>query len=59
MSPPHDRMPRLFNRNQYIRDLSLGEDLRPAGVLSFDLNNLKLINDRNLYHSKRCCNCGK
>ena len=42
----HDRMTRLYNRNQYIRDLSLGEDIRSAGVLFFDLNNLKQINDR-------------
>ena len=42
----HDRMTRLFNRNQYIRDLSPGEDVRSAGVLFFDLNNLKETNDR-------------
>lgn len=41
----HDRMTRLYNRNQYIRDLSLGEDVRSAGVLFFDLNNLKRVND--------------
>lgn len=41
----HDRMTRLFNRNQYIRDLSLGENIHSAGVLFFDLNNLKQIND--------------
>lgn len=42
----HDRMTRLFNRNQYIRDLSLEEDICSAGVLFFDLNNLKKVNDR-------------
>lgn len=41
----HDRMTRLYNRNQYIRDLSGGERLRSAGVIFFDLNNLKQIND--------------
>ena len=41
----HDRMTRLYNRNQYIRDLSLAEDIRTAGVLFFDLNNLKRVND--------------
>lgn len=42
----HDRMTRLYNRNQYIRDLSLEEGVRSAGVLFFDLNNLKQVNDR-------------
>lgn len=42
----HDRMTRLYNRNQYIRDLGKGEDIRSAGVLFLDLNNLKQINDR-------------
>ena len=42
----HDRMTRLYNRNQYIRDLSLEEGIRSAGVLFFDLNNLKQVNDR-------------
>lgn len=41
----HDRLTRLYNRNQYIRDLSLGENTRSAGVLFFDLNNLKEVND--------------
>lgn len=42
----HDRMTRLYNRNQYIRDLGLGESIRSAGALFFDLNNLKAVNDR-------------
>lgn len=41
----HDRMTRLYNRNQYIRDISGGERLSSAGVIFFDLNNLKQIND--------------
>lgn len=42
----HDRMTRLYNRNQYIRDLCLEENIRSAGVLFFYLNNLKQVNDR-------------
>ncbi|MEG0598280.1 MAG: GGDEF domain-containing protein, partial [Oscillospiraceae bacterium] len=42
----HDRMTRLYNRNQYIRDLGLSGTVRSAGALFFDLNNLKEVNDR-------------
>lgn len=42
----HDRMTRLFNRNQYIRDLVLSGAVHSAGALFFDLNNLKEINDK-------------
>lgn len=45
----HDRLTGLLNRNQYMRDLEdRYEESGPAGVLFFDLNNLKEINDR--YH---------
>ncbi|MEG0961986.1 MAG: GGDEF domain-containing protein, partial [Lachnospiraceae bacterium] len=42
----HDRMTRLYNRNQYIHDMSLSGTVRSAGALFFDLNNLKEVNDR-------------
>lgn len=41
----HDRMTRLYNRNQYVRDLSGGRRSCSVGVLFFDLNNLKQTND--------------
>lgn len=42
-----DKMTRLYNRNQYIKDLETTDNnLSSAGVLFFDLNNLKAVNDQ-------------
>lgn len=47
----HDRLTGLYNRNQYVRDLAeYYAEVECAGVLFFDLNNLKEVND--LYHHK-------
>lgn len=43
----HDRMTGLLNRNQFNLDISSGMyDRAGTGVLYFDLNNLKEVNDR-------------
>ena len=48
----HDRLTGVYNRNQYIADLEGAfKDVKCAGILFFDLNNLKEVNDR-YFHSE-------
>lgn len=43
----HDKLTGLYNRNQYMRDLKERyTDLENVGILFFDLNNLKEVNDK-------------
>lgn len=48
----HDKLTGVYNRNQYIIDLQ-GQfrEVECAGILFFDLNNLKAVND-NYFHSE-------
>ena len=48
----HDKLTGVYNRNQYIADLE-GQfrNVQCAGILFFDLNNLKEVND-NYFHSE-------
>ena len=44
----HDKMTGLYNKNKYlkaIKELASKEDNEQIGILYFDINNLKLIND--------------
>lgn len=48
----HDKLTGVYNRNQYIADLEGAfQDVECAGILFFDLNNLKEVND-SYFHSE-------